>query len=74
MKVKYYQTAAGQSPVEAFVRGAPFNVQEQFYDAVKRLVEGQILPMPLSRSLAGVLRGLHELRLKDSTGAYRIFY
>lgn len=30
--------------------------------------------MPLSRNLASLHKGLHELRLKDNTGAYRIFY
>jgi phage-related protein len=30
--------------------------------------------MPLSRNLAGVYSGLHELRLKDRTGQIRVFY
>ncbi|MBK7962152.1 MAG: type II toxin-antitoxin system RelE/ParE family toxin [Bdellovibrionales bacterium] len=38
------------------------------------LEEGHSLSMPLSRNLSSVQKGLHELRLKDRTGAYRFFY
>jgi phage-related protein len=38
------------------------------------LEEGQSLSMPLSRNLYSIHKGLHELRLKDRTGAYRFFY
>ena len=30
--------------------------------------------MPLSRPMPSIGRGVHELRLKDRTGAYRIVY
>lgn len=73
MKVKYHQTAS-RSPVREFVNSLPFDIQKQFYDAVTRLSDGEMLQMPLSRSLASIHRGLHELRLKDASGIYRVFY
>jgi phage-related protein len=35
---------------------------------------GQLLAMPLSRPMPIVGNGVHELRLKDRSGAYRVFY
>jgi len=30
--------------------------------------------MPLSRPMPSISKNVHELRLKDRTGAYRVFY
>lgn len=49
-------------------------MQAEFYDAVASLTTGRVLPMPLSRNLAGVCPGLHELRLRDHAGQARVFY
>ncbi len=49
-------------------------MRTDFVDALVLLENGQSLPMPLSRNLFSVHRGLHELRPKDRTGAYRFFY
>jgi phage-related protein len=38
------------------------------------LSEGQNLGMPVSRPMPIVEHGAHELRIKDRTGAYRVFY
>ena len=38
------------------------------------LTEGDSLPMPKSRPMPIVGAGVHELRIKDRTGQYRIFY
>ena len=39
-----------------------------------RLDAGLILSMPLSRPMPSVGRGVHELRLKDRSGVYRVVY
>lgn len=36
------------------------------------LERGELLHMPVSKSLSGVHRGLHELRFTDHTGSYRV--
>lgn len=38
------------------------------------MVAGVCLAMPLSRNLASIHSGLHELRLKDRGGQIRVFY
>jgi phage-related protein len=74
VKVKFYLTSSGRSPVEDFLRDLSYDIRSEFVDAVLLLEEGQNLIMPLSRNLSSIERGLHELRLKDHTGIYRFFY
>ena len=74
MKVKFYLSGSGRSPVEEFLGELSPELRANFLDAAILLEQGQILSMPLSRNLSSIARGLHELRLKDWTGAYRFFY
>lgn len=74
MKVNFYLTGSGRSPVEEFLRDLSQDLKADFLDAVLLLERGENLTMPLSRNLSSIERGLHELRLKDRTGAYRFFY
>jgi phage-related protein len=74
MRVKFYLTSSGRSPVEEFLQELSGELRSDFVDAVILLEEGQNLSMPLSRNLSSVFKGLHELRIKDRTGAYRFFY
>ena len=67
-------TSSGRSPVEEFLNDLSYEMRLEFMDALIRLDEGELLQMPLSRNLSSIHRGLHELRLKDETGAYRFFY
>lgn len=74
MKVKYYLTSSGRSPVEDFLKDQSYEIRSDFIDAVNLLVSGKKLSMPQSRNLANIHSGLHELRLKDRAGQIRIFY
>lgn len=74
MKVKFYLTSSGRSPIEEFLNDLSSDLKSDFFDAVILLEQGQNLSMPLSRNLAGIHKGLHELRIKDGSGAYRFFY
>ncbi|MCC6220323.1 MAG: type II toxin-antitoxin system RelE/ParE family toxin [Deltaproteobacteria bacterium] len=60
--------------MEEFIKTLSSTVQEVVYDALTLLEDGETLPMPLSRSLANIHKGLHEIRARDSSGAYRIIY
>lgn len=74
MKVKFYLSNSGRSPVEEFLADLQQEIKTEFVDAVILLEQGQNLSMPLSRNLSSISKGLHELRLKDRTGAFRFFY
>jgi len=52
----------------------PEAVRGDLADALARLDAGLVLSMPLSRPMPSVGRGVHELRLKDRSGAYRVIY
>ena len=74
MKVRYYQTPSGRSPVEDFLVGLPEAMRSEIFDALALLQAGVTLAMPLSRNLSGIRFGLHELRFRDRTGQVRVFY
>lgn len=41
---------------------------------IYRLQQGEKLSMPHSRPMPSLGTGCHELRVKDDSGAYRVFY
>jgi phage-related protein len=52
----------------------PDEAREDLADAVTRLERGHVLSMPLSRPMPSIGKGVHELRLKDRSGVYRVIY
>ena len=56
------------------IKDWPLSVREDLADAVARLEQGHSLSMPLSRPMPSIGAGVHELRLRDRTGAYRVIY
>ncbi len=52
----------------------PIVVRKDLADAVARLEVGHTLSMPLSRPMPSIGAGVHELRLRDRSGAYRVIY
>ena len=52
----------------------PEEIRGDVADALARLDAGQSLAMPLARPMPIIGNGVHELRLKDRSGAYRVFY
>jgi phage-related protein len=74
MKIKYYQTLRGGSPVEEFLLALPDSARLEIADAVILLASGQVLKMPLSRNLSSIRAGLHELRVRDKAGQVRVIY
>ena len=49
-------------------------VIEDLLDIILLLNGGLTLSMPLSRVMPSIGKNIHELRLKDKSGAYRVFY
>jgi phage-related protein len=74
MKIKYYQTSGGRSPVEEFMLALPEEARLEIADAMVLLESGHRLEMPLSRNLSSVHPGLHELRIRDKAGQVRVIY
>ena len=74
MKIRFYQTSGGRSPVEDFLFGLPEATRLEIADALILLESGQSLELPLSRNLAGIRPGLHELRFRDKAGQVRVIY
>ena len=74
MKVKYYLTSRGRSPVEEFVLSLPNKTRWEFADAIVLLESAQKLELPLSRNLSSIRPGLHELRFRDKAGQVRVIY
>ena len=59
---------------EKELRAFPEVVKEDLADALAMLDEGVNLSMPLSRPMPSIGSGVHELRLKDRSGVYRVIY
>jgi phage-related protein len=58
----------------AVLRSFPDDVRREFGKAIFDLQKGAKLAMPLSRPMSSVAPGVEELRVKDRSGAYRVFY
>jgi phage-related protein len=52
----------------------PEEILEDFVDTVALLNEGINLSMPLSKAMPSIGNNVHELRFKDKSGIYRVFY
>ena len=52
----------------------PDEIREDLADLLARLDTGLKLSMPLSRPMPSIASGVHELRLKDRNGIYRVIY
>ena len=52
----------------------PKEVLGDFADAVTLLREGMILSMPLSRAMPSIGHNVYELRFRDKSGIFRVFY
>ena len=61
-------------PCRKEIEALPEEIRGDLADALARLDVGLALSMPLSRPMPGVGQGVHELRLKDRSGAYRVVY
>ncbi len=51
-----------------------FSLRRRLAELFGFLAEGESLGMPVSRPMPTVEHGVHELRVKDRTGQYRVFY
>lgn len=59
---------------QLIIRSFPKSVRIDLGEALTDLQLGHKLEMPLSRAMPSVSLGVFELRLKDRSGIYRVFY
>jgi phage-related protein len=52
----------------------PDEIRGDLADLLTRLDVGLMLSMPISRPMPSIGKGVHELRLKDASGIYRVIY
>jgi phage-related protein len=58
----------------AVLRSFPEDVRREIGKAIFDLQKGAKLSMPLARPMPSVAAGVEELRMRDRSGAYRVFY
>jgi phage-related protein len=56
------------------IRLFPKDVRRELGKAIFDLQNGETLVMPLSRTMPLVDTGVSEIRIRDRTGIYRVFY
>lgn len=56
------------------MREFPEDVRREFGKVIFDLQKREKPSMPLSRPMASVVSGVEELRVRDHTGTYRVFY
>ena len=52
----------------------PHELQKDILVIVEQLNDGVRFSLPLSRPMSSIGKGVHELRLKDGSGQYRVIY
>jgi phage-related protein len=58
----------------AAIRLFPEEVRRELGKAIFDLQKGETLSMPLSRPMPSVDAGISELRIRERSGSYRVFY
>ena len=56
------------------IKKFPNPVRKELGKAINDLQRGGYLSMPLSRPMKQVGKGVEEIRIKDASGVYRVFY
>lgn len=56
------------------IREFPDEVRREIGQAIFELQKGNQLSMPLAKPMPSVEHGVEELRVKDKSGAFRVFY
>ena len=62
------------SQCEAELKDFPKDVLGDLLDCVAKLRSGIKLSMPISRTMPSLGKAIHELRLKDRSGQFRVIY
>ncbi len=69
MKPLFFHVKASET-----IRELPKSVRRELGESLLKLQQGMSLSLPLSRPMPSVMHGVHELRLRDESGIFRVFY
>ena len=72
--ILHYSTPSGKVPVREFIEELPLETRYEVLSLLRRMESGEFLTMPHARSLASVVHGFYELRVRDFQGIVRVFY
>ncbi len=70
----FMQNAVFHPKARKTLRTFPTEIKKVIGKAVLDLQKGHFLALPLSKQMSTVGIGVEELRVKDRSGAYRVFY
>ncbi|PIR22158.1 MAG: hypothetical protein COV44_09475 [Deltaproteobacteria bacterium CG11_big_fil_rev_8_21_14_0_20_45_16] len=56
------------------LRDLDTGLRSRIAELLDLLASGESLGMPISRPMSDIAHGVHELRIKDAGGQYRVFY
>jgi phage-related protein len=70
----YFVRAVFHPQARVVLRTLPDPIQKAMGKAILELQRGAVLKMPLARPMPSVGPGVHELRIKVASGAYRSLY
>ncbi len=73
MRVKFYLTSSGRSPVEEFILALPKETRMEIADAISLLDTGSKLEMPLSRNFQVSDQDFMNLDLEMELGKLELF-
>jgi phage-related protein len=60
--------------VERDIETLDLAMRQRLTELFALLMAGENLGMPISRPMPDVVHGAHEIRIKDHSGQYRVFY
>jgi len=66
--------AAFHHSIQETIRSFPIGTKKALGKVILELQNGVSIGMPLSKAMPSIARGVHEIRLKDKDGIYRVFY
>lgn len=73
-KSETFKAAKFHPAIKPVLRDFPEDIRREIGKAIFGLQKGEKLTMPLSRPMPDVGSNVHEIRVKDRSGAYRVFY
>ena len=68
------KTAVFHLRARVAIRGFPEDVRRELGKVIFDLQKGEKISMPLSRPMPSMAAGVEELRVRDRSSTYRVFY
>ena len=72
--IKFVKSIRIHKKVSKELEKLDFSMKRRLAELFAVLSEGENLGMPVSRPIPIIAHGVHELRVKDHAGQYRVFY